>query len=40
MGRDISKTQFTEDDFACFKQKLLEEYRILADWFQAGALKK
>jgi len=40
MGRDISKTRFTEDDFACFKQKLLEEYRILADWFQSGSLKQ
>ena len=40
MGRDISKTRFTEEDFACFKQRLLEEYRILADWFQNGTLKK
>jgi hypothetical protein len=40
MGRDISKTRFTEDDFAGFKEKLLEEYRILANWFQAGSLNK
>lgn len=40
MGRDVSKTRFTEADQACFKQKLLEEYRILADWFQNGALNK
>ncbi len=40
MGRDISKTRFTEADLARFKQKLLEEYRILADWFQDGNLKK
>lgn len=39
MGRDISKTRFTEEDLARFKQKLLEEYRILADWFQTGRLK-
>lgn len=37
MGRDVSKTRFTKADQACFKQKLLEEYRILADWFQNGA---
>jgi hypothetical protein len=40
MGRDVSKTRFTEGDLAYFKQKLLEEYRILADWFQNGALNK
>jgi len=40
MGRDISKTRFTEADLARFKQKLLEEYRILADWFQNGTLKQ
>ena len=40
MGRDISKTRFTEDDLIRFKQKLLEEYRILADWFQTGTLNK
>jgi len=40
MGRDISKTRFTEADLARFKQKLLEEYRILADWFQNGTLKE
>ena len=36
MGRDISKTRFSEDDLAHFKQKLLEEYQILAGWFQNG----
>lgn len=40
MGRDISKTQFTEADLARFKQKLLEEYRILADWFKNGTMKR
>ena len=40
MGRDISKTRFTEVDLTRFKQKLLEEYRILADWFQNGALNR
>jgi Glutamate-cysteine ligase family 2(GCS2) len=39
MGRDISKTRFTEDDLVRFKQKLMEEYRILADWFQSDRLK-
>ncbi len=40
MGRDVSKTRFTETDQARFKQKLLEEYHILADWFQNGVLNK
>ena len=38
MGRDVSKTRFTEEDFFLFKEKLLEEYRILAGWFQTGRL--
>ena len=40
MGRDISKTRFTEADLTRFKQKLLEEYRILADWFQTDLEKR
>jgi gamma-glutamylcysteine synthetase len=40
MGRDISKTRFTEVDLTRFKQKLLEEYRILADWFQNSILNQ
>ena len=40
MGRDISKTRFTKTDLARFKKKLLEEYRILAEWFENGALNK
>ena len=38
MGRDISKTRFTKEDFARFKEKLLEETHILADWFRSGRL--
>ncbi|NIP99404.1 MAG: hypothetical protein GWM98_02465 [Nitrospinaceae bacterium] len=39
MGRDISKTRFTDEDLARFKERLLEEYEILAGWFKAGTMK-
>jgi hypothetical protein len=39
MGQDIADTQFTESDFAAFRERLEAETSLLAGWFADGTLE-
>jgi hypothetical protein len=40
MGQEIAATQFTESDFADFRERLKAETALLAQWFADGTLER
>lgn len=40
MGRDIPSSQFTDEDFERFRERLRDESRILMTWFNENAFEK
>jgi hypothetical protein len=40
MGSEITKTEFSEEDFRQFQQNLRKETRMLMDWFSSEAFEK
>ena len=38
MGRDIASSEFSDEDFRTFGERLDAETRLLDQWFEAGTL--